>query len=174
MAQNKCHTYKNERATSLKIAIFNNTFANRKNPMKEENTHIVNHRKIVLFDGVCNLCNGAVNFIIAHDKKDVFRYASLQSEIGKKLTSERGLDPNEIDSILLIEPGKAYYRKSTAALKISEDLSGGYKLLKIFLLLPASLRDRVYDFIASHRYKWFGKKEECMIPSPELKSKFLD
>lgn len=132
------------------------------------------NKKIVLFDGVCNLCNGAIQRIIKHDKKDIFRFASLQSDFGKKLIEERGLDPEELDSIMLIEPGVAYYRKSTAALEISRDLSGGYSLLKNFLFLPENLRDGIYDFIASNRYKWFGKKEQCMIPTPELKSKFLD
>jgi predicted DCC family thiol-disulfide oxidoreductase YuxK len=132
------------------------------------------NKKIVLFDGVCNLCDGAVQRIIKNDKKDVFRFASLQSEIGKKLVAERGLDPEEIDSIILIEPGVAYYRKSTAALEISRDLSGGYSLLKNFLFIPEVFRDGIYDLIASNRYNWFGKKEQCMIPTPELKAKFLD
>lgn len=135
---------------------------------------IPKNKKIILFDGVCNLCNNAVTFIIERDKKDIFRFASLQSETGKKLIAERGLDPNELDSIVLIEPGVAYYRKSTAALEISRDLSGGYSLLKNFLFIPDGLRDAVYDFVANNRYKWYGKKESCMIPTPELKSKFLD
>lgn len=132
------------------------------------------NKKIVLFDGVCNLCNGAVNYIIKHDKKDIFRFASLQSEIGRKLVSERGMDPEELDSIVLIEPGVAYYRKSTAALEISRDLSGGYSFLKNFLFIPESLRDGIYDFVANNRYKWYGKKESCMVPTAELKTKFLD
>ncbi len=132
------------------------------------------NKKIILFDGVCNLCNAAVQFIIQHDKKDVFRFASLQSETGQKLVEERGLDPLEIDSIMLIEPGRVYYRKSTAALEISRDLSGAYKFLKHFRIIPEGLRDSIYDFIAYNRYKWFGKKEQCMIPTPELKAKFLD
>ena len=131
-------------------------------------------KKIVLFDGVCNLCNSAVTFIIEHDKKDVFRFASLQSEIGRKLVEERGMDPEELDSIVLIDPGVAYYRKSTAALEISRELSGGYSLLKNFLFIPESLRDGIYNFVANKRYKWYGKKESCMISTPELKSKFLD
>jgi len=135
---------------------------------------IPENKKIILFDGVCNLCDGAVQFIIKHDKKDVFRYASLQSEIGRKLVDERGLNPEELDSIMLIDPGVAYYRKSSAALEISRELSGGYSLLKNFLFMPEGFRDSVYDFIANNRYKWFGKKEQCMIPSPELKAKFLD
>ena len=132
------------------------------------------NKKIVLFDGVCNLCDGAIQRIIKHDKKDVFRFASLQSDFGRKLIAERGLDPEELDSIMLIEPGVAYYRKSTAALEISRDLSGGYSLFKNFLFIPEGFRDGIYDFIASNRYKWFGKKEQCMIPTPELKAKFLD
>lgn len=137
-------------------------------------TDIPSDKKIVLFDGVCNLCDSAVQFIIKHDKKDNFRFASLQSETGKKLVEERGLDPEEIDSIILIVPGVAYYRKSTAALEISRDLSGGYSLLKNFLVIPSNLRDGIYDYVAKNRYKWYGKKEHCMIPTPELKSKFLD
>ena len=131
-------------------------------------------KKIILFDGVCNLCNDAVTFIIKHDKNDTFRFASLQSEIGKKLVSERGMDPVELDSIILIDPGVTYYQKSTAALEISRELSGGYSLLKNFLFIPEGLRDGIYNFVASNRYKWYGKKESCMIPTPELKSKFLD
>lgn len=136
--------------------------------------NLPDNKKIVLFDGVCNLCNDAIQRIIKHDKKDIFRFASLQSEIGKKLVEERGLDPEELDSIIMIDPGVAYYRKSTAALEISRDMSGGYSLLKNFLFLPEGLRDGIYDFIANNRYKWFGKKDQCMIPTPELKSKFLD
>lgn len=131
-------------------------------------------KKIVLFDGVCNLCNNAVNFIIERDKNDVFRFASLQSEIGQKLTSERGIDPEAMDSIVLIEPGVVYYQKSTAALEISRDLSGGYSYLKHFSVLPEGLRDGIYNIIANNRYSWFGKKDTCMIPTPELKAKFLE
>ncbi|MFO7719860.1 MAG: thiol-disulfide oxidoreductase DCC family protein [Gillisia sp.] len=137
-------------------------------------TGLPKDKKIILFDGVCNLCNNSVNFIIEHDKNDIFRFASLQSEIGRKLTSERGIDPEELDSIVLIEPGVAYFKKSTAALEISKELSGGYAMLKHFSFLPEGLRDGVYDLIANNRYKWFGKKESCMIPTPELKAKFLD
>lgn len=135
---------------------------------------IPENKKVVLFDGVCNLCNEAVQRIIKHDRKDVFRFASLQSELGKKLVAERDLDPEKIDSIILIDPGVAYYRKSTAALEISRELSGGYSLLKNFLFIPEVFRDWVYDVIASNRYRWFGKKDQCMIPTPELKAKFLD
>ncbi len=132
------------------------------------------NKKLVLFDGVCNLCDNAVQFIIKHDKKDRFRFASLQSDLGKRLLEERGLDPDTIDSVVLIDPGVAYYRKSSAALEIARELSGGYSLLKNFLALPEGFRDLIYDLVANNRYKWFGKKEECMIPTPDLKQKFLD
>ncbi len=131
-------------------------------------------KKIILYDGVCNLCNNAVNFIIERDKNDVFRFASLQSEVGKKFTIERGIDPESMNSMILIEPGVAYYQRSTAALEIAKELSGGYSLLKHFSFLPESLRDSIYNVIANNRYKWFGKKDSCMIPTADLKAKFLE
>ena len=129
--------------------------------------------KIILFDGVCNLCNNSIQFIIKRDKKNIFRYAALQSEVGQKLTNERGIDTSTVDSIILIEPGVAYYTKSTAALEIGKTFGGGYKLLGLFQWIPETLRNWVYDFVARNRYKWFGKREECMVPTPELKAKFL-
>ncbi|UJH91622.1 thiol-disulfide oxidoreductase DCC family protein [Antarcticibacterium sp. 1MA-6-2] len=133
------------------------------------------NKKIILFDGVCNLCNNFVNFIIERDKKDVFRFASLQSETGRKLTSERGIEVEEaMNSVILIEPGVAYYQKSAAVLEISKHLSGGYSSLRFFSFLPESFRDSIYDIVAKNRYKWFGKKDACMIPTPELKAKFLN
>ena len=135
---------------------------------------IPKNKKIILFDGVCNLCNDSVQFIIERDREDIFRFASLQSEVGQKLTSERGIDPQAMDSIILIEPGIAYYEKSTAAIEISKHLSGGYSLLRYFSFLPEGFRNGIYDIIAKNRYKWFGKKDECMIPTPELKAKFLN
>lgn len=135
---------------------------------------IPKNKKIILFDGVCNLCNDSVQLIIERDRNDVFRFASLQSEVGQKLTAERGIDPQAMDSIILIEPGIAYYEKSTAALEISKHLSGGYSLLRYFSFLPEGFRNGVYDLIAKNRYKWFGKKDECMVPTAELKAKFLE
>lgn len=132
------------------------------------------NKKIVLFDGVCNLCDNAVQFIIKHDKKDVFRFASLQSEIGQEICKHIGIDASKIDSIILYEPGIAYYYKSEAALNIASDLGGPVSLLSIFKVLPSRFSNVVYDFIARNRYKWYGKKESCMIPTVELKSKFLD
>ncbi len=132
------------------------------------------NKKLVLFDGVCNLCNGAIQFMIKHDKNDTFRYAALQSDIGKKLIEERNIDTDKVDSILLIEPGVAYYDKSDAALQIGKHLKGYGTLSSILLSIPRSLRNIIYDFIARNRYKWYGKKEECMIPTPELRAKFLE
>lgn len=128
--------------------------------------------KIILFDGVCNLCNGAVNFVIERDKKNVFKFAALQSEVGRELASKYEIDTAALDSIILID-GDTHYEKSTAALRIARELSGGYPLLYGFMVLPRFLRNAVYDYIAKNRYKWFGKKESCMIPTPELKSRFL-
>lgn len=134
---------------------------------------MIENKKIILFDGICNLCNSAVQYIIKHDKNNVFRFAALQSDIGEKLMKERGMDTSRIDSIILIEPGVAYYTKSTAALKIARSFGGIWQLTGVFLWIPQKIRDRVYDYIANNRYKWYGKKEACMVPTPELKSKFL-
>tara|TARA_R110000850_G_scaffold268138_1_gene399432 strand:- start:32400 stop:32804 length:405 start_codon:yes stop_codon:yes gene_type:complete len=129
-------------------------------------------KKIILFDGVCNLCNNSVVFIIKRDKKDVFRFAAIQSDEGEKLIQKYNIDTSKTDSIILIEENK-FSVKSTAALKIAKHLKGGYPLLYGFIILPAFFRNWVYDIIAKNRYKWFGKKDNCMIPTPELKSKFL-
>ena len=130
-------------------------------------------KKIILFDGVCNLCNGAIQFIIKRDKKDVFRYAALQSELGERLVKERSIDTSKVDSFVLIEPGTAYYIKSSAALEIANNFSGLWKLTQIFKWIPESIRNSIYDLVARNRYKWFGRKDQCMIPTPELQAKFL-
>ncbi|MFH6996500.1 thiol-disulfide oxidoreductase DCC family protein [Flavobacterium sp. FlaQc-57] len=131
------------------------------------------NKKIILFDGVCNLCNSAVQFIIKNDKKDIYRFAALQSDLGKEICNYIGIDQNKIDSIILYNPGVAYYYKSSAVLEISKDLGGIYSLLTIFKILPEKLRNYTYDYIAKNRYKWYGKKESCMITTPELKAKFI-
>lgn len=131
------------------------------------------NKKIILFDGVCNLCNGFIQFVIKRDSADTFRYASLQSEIGQKLISEREIDTARIDSVVLIEPGVAYYIKSDAALQIGSHLKGFRTISRILYLIPSVLRNIIYDLIARYRYAWFGKKDACMIPTPELQSKFL-
>ncbi len=130
-------------------------------------------KNVILFDGVCNLCNGAITFIIKRDKGDVFRYAALQSDIGKQLAQKHHIHLDKVDSIILVTDKEAYL-KSTAALRIAQKLSGGWPLLAGFLILPAFFRNWVYDLIARNRYKWFGKKDACMIPTPELRSKFID
>ncbi len=129
-------------------------------------------QSIVLFDGVCNLCNGAVTFLIRNDKNDRFRFAALQSEMGVDLTTKYGIDTQEVDSIVLIENDKAYVR-SDAALRIAKRMSGAYPLLYVFVIIPRFLRDPIYKWVARNRYRWFGKKNQCMIPTPELKAKFL-
>ncbi len=133
-----------------------------------------NDKKIILFDGVCNLCNGAVQFIIKRDKNEIFQFSPLQGAMGKKLISERNIDVGKVDSIILIEPGKAYYIKSDAVLKIGMELRNYGTISFVLNLIPSTLRNIVYDFIARNRYKWYGKKEVCMVPTPALKNKFLE
>lgn len=130
------------------------------------------NKKIILFDGVCNLCNGAVTFIIKRDKNDLFRYAALQSDIGVELAKKHEIDTEKTDSIILIV-GDRSYTKSSAALRIAKHLSGAYPLFYGLIVLPEFIRDRMYDIIANNRYKWFGKRERCMVPTPELKARFL-
>lgn len=130
-------------------------------------------KKIILFDGVCNLCNSAVQFVIKRDKNDIFRFVPLQSDLGRKIIKHIGVD-TKIDSIIVYEPNIAYYYKAQAALKIAKYIGGIYSLLEIFSVFPKGLSNAVYDYFAKNRYQWFGKKESCMIPTPELKSKFLE
>jgi predicted DCC family thiol-disulfide oxidoreductase YuxK len=129
--------------------------------------------KIILFDGVCNLCNNSVQFVIERDTDNVFKFAALQSEIGQQLAKVRGIDTAVVDSIILLEPGVAYYTKSTAALKIAQSFGGAWQLTTVLEWIPENIRNWVYDYIAKNRYKWYGKKDACMIPTPDLKSKFL-
>jgi predicted DCC family thiol-disulfide oxidoreductase YuxK len=129
-------------------------------------------KKIILFDGVCNLCNRSVTYVIQRDKKDVFRFAALQEAAGQALIATHGIDTSQTDSVILVD-GEKVYVKSTAALKIARHLGGGYPLLYGFMIVPNFIRNWVYDYIAKNRYKWYGKKESCMIPTPELKAKFL-
>jgi len=133
---------------------------------------MITDKKILLFDGVCNLCNSSVTFVIARDKKDLFRFAAIQEPAGAALIKKHGIDISKTDSIILIDGEKAYV-KSTAALKVARHLGGAYPLLYGFMIVPNFIRNWVYDYVAKNRYKWYGKKESCMIPTPELKSKFL-
>ncbi len=127
---------------------------------------------LILFDGVCNLCSSSVLFIIKRDSKSVFRFASLQSELGKNLLHEFNLPVTDFNSVLLIHNNKVY-QKSNAALEITRHLRGLWPMLYAFMIIPAFIRNGVYNWIASNRYKWFGKKDACMIPTPELKSRFI-
>ena len=131
-------------------------------------------KMVILFDGVCNLCNSSVRFVEKRDRKDRFRYASLQSEVGRQLTGERGIDREKMDSIILIDPGVAYYVKSDAALEIARHLKGWSWLPLLVGWIPRSLRNPVYDLIARNRYRWFGRQDECMIPTKAQQAKFLD
>lgn len=127
--------------------------------------------KIILIDGECNLCNGALRFIEKRLRTDDCYYANLQSEVGQKLKNIHGL-PEEINTVVFIINEKAY-QKSSAALQIAKLLKFPYFLLPVFLLVPPTIRDFVYDYIASNRYKWFGKKTICEIPSPNFKMRLL-
>jgi len=135
--------------------------------MNKQLTH-----SIILFDGVCNLCNGAVNFVIKRDPGNVFKFTPLQEKQGVLLLKTHAVDTQKLDSIVLIENEKVYV-KSSAALRIARKLSGLWPLFFVFLIIPSFIRDGVYDFIAKNRYKWFGKKEQCMIPTQGLREKFL-
>lgn len=131
-------------------------------------------KKIILFDGVCNLCDASIQYVIKHDNADVFRFVALQSELGQKVLKHIGINSIHIDSIVLYEPGIAYYYKSTAALHIAKGLKGIFTLATVFQILPTGFRDLIYEYVAKNRYKWYGKKESCLVPTPALKSKFLE
>lgn len=127
---------------------------------------------IILFDGVCNLCNRSVNYIIDHDPAERFRFASLQSGVGTALAAEHGFDVSELSSMVLIESGTAYLR-STATLRVYRRLSGPVCLLWPFILVPRPIRDAVYNFVAKRRYRWFGKRDTCRLPTEADRDRFL-
>lgn len=127
---------------------------------------------IILFDGVCIFCNGVVNFIIRQDKKKVFRFAALQSEAGQKLLEQYGLPKENFDSFFLVDNGKVY-KSSTAGLRLYARLPWYWKWTQVFWIVPRFLRDAVYNFIARNRYRWFGQKESCMVPTADVRSRFL-
>jgi len=131
----------------------------------------MNNNAIILFDGECNFCNSSVNFIIQRDRKDYFKFSPLQSEFAKEFFSKNNIE-NNFDSIVLIENEKLY-KKSTAALKIAKHLNGLWKLAYVFIIIPPFVRNFLYDIIAKYRYKWFGRKDTCMIPDEKIKRKFI-
>ena len=127
---------------------------------------------VILFDGLCNLCSGSVQFVIKHDPRHQFRFASLQSHYGQQLLQQSGLPTQAFNSFILYQDGKVY-TKSTAALRVARQLNGLWPLLYGFIIVPAFIRNAVYNFIARNRYRWFGKREACWLPTPELKSLFI-
>ena len=130
--------------------------------------------RVVFFDGVCNLCNGAVQFIIDRDPHKLFQFAPLQSDAAAKLLGGRGVvvDTSAPDSIVLVQ-GDRVYQRSDAVLRIAQNLTAAWPMLVLFLVVPRFLRDAVYRFVAHHRYRWFGKTDECRLPTPELRARFL-
>jgi predicted DCC family thiol-disulfide oxidoreductase YuxK len=136
--------------------------------MKETGEHA-----LILFDGVCNFCNSSVNIVLRRDKKDYFRFAPLQSPTGQEILRKNKMDPAGLESIVLVEKDKIYTR-SVAALRVAKKLSGAWPLFYAFVIVPPFIRDIVYQFIAKNRYRWFGKKESCMIPTPDVRRKFVD
>lgn len=129
-------------------------------------------KSIVFFDGVCNLCNASIDFIIKRDRKNHFLVGALQEDYSKSILSRYKIKEDYLDSVVLLENGEVFY-KSTAALKITRKLSGLWPVLYTLIILPTWIRDPVYDFIGKNRYRWFGKKNTCRIASPEEKAKFL-
>lgn len=131
------------------------------------------NKQLILFDGVCNLCNSSIQYVIKHDKKNLFMFAPLQSETGKYIIKAYKIDIEKTDSILLYSNENGLSSKSTAAIKVARHLGFPRNVMSVFFIIPAFIRNWVYDYIAKNRYKWYGKQEACMIPTPELKSKFL-
>ena len=129
-------------------------------------------KSIVLFDGVCTLCNASIDFILKRDHKNRFLVGALQEPISKKVLSDFQVNPSYLDSLVLVENGQIYFR-STAALRIAKGLSGGWSLLYFLIVIPAFARDPIYDWIGKNRYRWFGKKSTCRIPTTEERKKFL-
>ena len=127
---------------------------------------------VILFDGVCNFCNGAVNFVISRDRDGYFKFAALQSAVGEELLEKHRIDKVETDSVVLIEDDKAYLH-SSAALRIVRRLPGLWPVLYGLIIVPKGIRDWAYRLFAKHRYRLFGRREECMIPTPEIRARFL-
>jgi predicted DCC family thiol-disulfide oxidoreductase YuxK len=130
-------------------------------------------KKIVLFDGVCNLCSGSVQFILKRDKENQFLFGSLQNKYGQQMLKQYHLPADAFNSFMLLE-GNKLYTKSSGALRMLKHLGGGWALLYGFIIVPKFIRDAVYNFIARNRYRWFGKKEVCWLPKPEWRERFLE
>ncbi|MBZ5752659.1 MULTISPECIES: thiol-disulfide oxidoreductase DCC family protein [Metabacillus] len=130
------------------------------------------NRPILLFDGICNFCDQSVQFVIRHDKLNTFKFAALQSNVGQELLKKYNLPTENFDSFVFISNDRCY-QKSTAALHVCRGLGGIWRILYLLIVIPRPLRDRFYNLVAKNRYKWFGKKDQCMIPSPEVRKRFL-
>ena len=142
--------------------------------MAIQNIFLLRGKKIILFDGVCDLCNRIVIEVIKRDKKNIFLFTALQSEIGQKIIQEIEVDLSKVDSIILYDPNRhVHHIKSSAALRIMDEFSGLWKLMQLFRIFPTALNNIFYDFVARNRYKWYGKKDFCMVPTPDLKARFL-
>ncbi|GGB41135.1 thiol-disulfide oxidoreductase DCC family protein [Fictibacillus barbaricus] len=127
---------------------------------------------VLLFDGVCNLCDGSVKFILRNEKNSDLKFAAIQSEAGQKLLSQKSIDPEQIDSVILIKGGKVY-TESDAVLNVTKFLRFPYSLCNILRIVPKPVRNFFYKKVASNRYRWFGKRDSCMMPTPNLKNRFL-
>lgn len=127
---------------------------------------------VILFDGVCNLCNSSVNFIIDRDPKQKFSFAALQSDYGRARLLELGGDPDKLDSVVLVHKDRLY-TKSRAALEVARRMRGLYPLAYVFIIIPPFIRNALYNWVARNRYRWFGERNECRMPTPELKSRFV-
>jgi predicted DCC family thiol-disulfide oxidoreductase YuxK len=128
---------------------------------------------VLLFDGVCNLCNGSVQFVVDHDPEGTFRFAPLQSETAEDLLAEVGFDDYDFGTVVLVADDE-YYTKSEAALRVARELESPWSWLWLCRFVPGFVRDRVYDLVAEYRYAVFGRKDQCMVPTPELRERFLD
>jgi predicted DCC family thiol-disulfide oxidoreductase YuxK len=127
---------------------------------------------LILFDGVCNLCSALVQFVIRHDPAAKFRFAAIQSEIGREIFQSHGLDPADLQTFVFVTEGKMFLR-SDAAIEVVSRFGGAWRIFRIFQFVPKVLRDSIYSFIARNRYRWFGRKELCMVPTPEISERFL-
>lgn len=130
-------------------------------------------KPIIFFDGVCNLCNSSVKFILKRDRNELFLFSSLQSDASKEILLQYNLENLTLNTIILLEDG-IIYQKSTAILRIAKRLSGIYKYAYVFIIIPTFIRDGIYSFIAKRRYKWFGKQDSCMLPDATVKLRFLE
>jgi predicted DCC family thiol-disulfide oxidoreductase YuxK len=128
--------------------------------------------QVILFDGVCNFCNFWVKFVIKRDRQNHFKFASLQSDVGKQLLLDHALQTNSISTVVFIDEG-VVYTQSSAALRICKYLDGGWKLFYALILIPKFIRDAIYDYVGAHRYQWFGQSDTCMLPDENIKKRFL-